>query len=397
MSGVCPGHPQGPPRLLVYCQHAVGIGHLMRLLRLIDALRDDFAITLLSGGHWPGGLALPDTVELVQLPALQMREYQLMADAGAQSLAHVQQMRRRLVLETLRRSAPDVLLIELYPFGRKKFAFELLPLIIAAGRLARRPRIVCSLRDILVDTRADQQRHDDRAARIINRYFDAVLVHADPAFATLFDSFRPALPLAVPVHHTGFIAPTRPPVAPRRRDELLVSVGGGRVGAQLLNLAVDAHALLPAGRRPALRLVVGPLGDTACGAALRARTAGQRDIEVVDAVDDLRGELAAARCSLSQGGYNTVMDLLTSGVKALIVPFSEGRENEQRKRAERLAALGLVRQIPTETLNASRLAAELVALDAFAPSPCRLNLDGAARSAELLRQLRAADVRVSSS
>jgi hypothetical protein len=79
---------------------------------------------------------------------------------------------------------PAVLLVELFPFGRKKFAGEILPLIRAARRQAGGPaRVVCSLRDILVDARPDQQHHDNRARWLADRYFDAVLVHADPAFA----------------------------------------------------------------------------------------------------------------------------------------------------------------------------------------------------------------------
>ena len=102
-----------------------------------------------------------------------------------------------------------MLLVELFPFGRKKFAGEILPMIRAgAARSPAAPRVVaCSLRDILVDARPDQQHHDDRARWLADRYFDAVLVHADPAFARLEDSFRPRRPLRTPVFHSGYVVP----------------------------------------------------------------------------------------------------------------------------------------------------------------------------------------------
>lgn len=379
------------PRALVYCQHAVGIGHLMRLLRLLQVLNRDFDVTLLSGGHWPGHLAPPPGIRVIQLPPLQLQAYQLVADSPTGTLPVVKRARRRAVLQTLHDVQPDLLLVELYPFGRKKFAFELLPLLISARRLQPAPRIVCSLRDILVDTRHDQQRHDDRAAKIMNRYFDAAVVHADPAFAVLSDSFRPAQPLVPPVHYTGFVAPGDRHCAARdaRDPTMLVSVGGGRVGSRLLGLALEAHLLLPPATRPRLKLVVGPLGTADRVTLFAPYGTLPADVEVVDTVADLRAEMARAAYSLSQGGYNTIMDIFTSGVRALVVPYAEGRENEQEKRAQRLATLGLVQTARLATLTPAALAAAFERLRTFEPHPCRFNLEGAGNTARILREMAA--------
>ena len=58
---------------------------------------------------------------------------------------------------------------------------------------------------------------------------------------------------------------------------------------------------------------------------------------------DFRRLLARAAVSVSQAGYNTVVDLLRTGVRAVLVPFEAGRETEQRLRAECLQSLGLAR------------------------------------------------------
>ncbi len=52
--------------------------------------------------------------------------------------------------------------------------------------------------------------------------------------------------------------------------------------------------------------------------------------------------MRAARASISQCGYNTALDLVVSEVPALVVPYGTVTENEQRHRAQRLAALGAV-------------------------------------------------------
>ena len=90
---------------------------------------------------------------------------------------------------------------KLFPFGRKKFAFELLPLLETARSARPQTTIACSLRDILVNRSLS---HDQLAAERANRYFDAVLVHADPRFARLEESFRPATPLRAPVFRGRF-------------------------------------------------------------------------------------------------------------------------------------------------------------------------------------------------
>ena len=98
---------------------------------------------------------------------------------------------------------PAAVLVELFPFGRAKFARELVPLLEAAR--AAGALTACSLRDILVSRRADQQAFDDRAAALANAHLDAVLVHSDPGFARLEETFAPRRPLRVPVHYTGFV------------------------------------------------------------------------------------------------------------------------------------------------------------------------------------------------
>ena len=54
------------PRLLFYCQHSVGLGHLVRSMNLADGLTRDFDVTLLNGGPWPSERALRPTTGQVE-------------------------------------------------------------------------------------------------------------------------------------------------------------------------------------------------------------------------------------------------------------------------------------------------------------------------------------------
>jgi predicted glycosyltransferase len=380
------------PTLLFYCQHSLGIGHLTRSFALAAALAERFHVVFLNGGRLPPGLPVPRGIQLIDLPPLGMDDGHtvISRDAAHDDVAQVQLQRRALIDAAVRRHRPAIVLVELFPFGRKKFAGEILPLIRQARQQPGAPaRIVCSLRDILVDARRDQQHHDDRARWLAERYFDAVLVHSDPSFARLEASFHPRKPLTVPVHYTGYVVPARALAASEPRGaHLLVSAGGGIVGDALFRTALQARALL---REPLpMRLIAGPFLPDAQWLALQQAARAFTGVEVLRQVPDMVAQMRTARASISQCGYNTALDIVVSGVPALVVPYATAGETEQTERAQRMAALGAMQCLRAAELTPQRLADGIEALLRFEPRAAVLVLDGAERSAELLLQLHTA-------
>jgi predicted glycosyltransferase len=374
------------PPLLLHCQHSLGMGHLVRSLALAGGLAERFDVTLLNGGRLPTGTTVPPGVALVDLPSLgHDAEHRLVSHSPGRSVDDVQRARARLVLETFHRVQPAVVVIELYPFGRRKFEFELRPLLDAAGCARPRPLVVSSVRDILV-RRDDGGRHDEWAVARANADLDAVLVHGDPVFARFEESFRPTTPLAVAVHHTGFVVPPRPHERRRGvRSRLLASAGGGMVGEGLLAIAAEAATELHARTGLSTTVVAGPFLPEVARRHLRARAGAA--LTVLDRVDDLCGEIARSTVSLSQGGYNTTLDVVRAGRPAVVVPFAAPGEDEQTRRAERMAALGVLRCVAATELTPDRLVDEVVAALAAPPQPVRLDLGGRARSAAILARL----------
>lgn len=394
-SAATPAAGSAQPKLLFYCQHSLGIGHLTRSFALANALKAHFRVVFLNGGRLPPGLPVPAGIEIIDLPALGMDDgHTVVSRDGSHSVAEAQARRRAMIEAAVLRHKPAVVLVELFPFGRKKFAAEILAMI----RLARRrpgasARVVCSLRDILVNVRPDQQHHDDRARWLADRYFDAVLVHADPALARLEESFRPARPLRVPVHYTGYVTPSvsRAAAHTARGPHLLVSAGGGIVGEALFRTALQARALLRSSLP--LRIIAGPFLPEPQWQDLQQMVEGMAGVELVRQVPDMVAEMRRARASLSQYGYNTALDIAVSAVPALVVPYATRTENEQSQRALRLAARGALRHLPGATLNAHTLAQEIEALLAFTPRAAALNLNGAAESARYMHALCAVNER----
>jgi len=381
------------PTVLFYCQHSLGLGHLVRSFALAGALAERFRVVLLNGGRLPRGVPAPAGVEIVSLPPLGMTvEGKLVSHDKRRSADRALELRRERMLALHAELEPDVLFVELFPFGRRKFADELVPLLGAAregGALT-----VCSLRDILVGSRSNQAKFDERASVTANELFDAILVHSDPRFARLEESFRPQTPLRVPVHYTGFVLPgsaqaqaIAPSPAAPARPRVVVSAGGGAYGGALMAAAAEAHRLELAADGIDVRLVAGPFLADGQFAALRDAARRQPGLDVRRSVPDLVTELGTAAASVSQCGYNTTLDLLRTGVPALVVPFAEGGEDEQTRRAERLERLGALRVLPADRLDGRALAAAIRELLAFRPELVDLDLDGARKSALLVGNL----------
>jgi len=303
--------------------------------------------------------------------------------------------RKALLLDALAEFAPDVFFVELYPFGRKAFEFELLPAIDAVRE--RGGKVVCGVRDILVEKK-DQAAYEARVLGRLHRYFDAVCVHGDPTLFSLSATFSRVGDIALPVAHTGYVAPARatPQAAAAVRAALgvaegrrlvVVSAGGGKVGSELPAAVLAAcreHGQLA---QAALRLFSGPFCDEDAFAALVQAATDLPDARVARFTPDFPAVLAACDLSVSLAGYNTVMGLLAARCRALVMPFDQNRE--QRLRAERLAALGLVGVLEPSQLAAPLLAPRLAAaLAAPPPQPGRVDLDGAAKAAKFLMEIR---------
>jgi predicted glycosyltransferase len=104
-------------------------------------------------------------------------------------------------------------------------------------------------------------------------------------------------------------------------------------------------------------------------------------------VPDLGERLRSASASVSQCGYNTVLEVLRARVPALVVPFADEREDEQTRRAIRLERLGAVRMLDSAHLEPATLADEIGSVLRFRPRVPDLDFDGARASATMLAEL----------
>ncbi len=371
-------------RVLFYVQHLLGTGHLVRSAIICRALSESgLDVHLVSGG----GKAEVDTggATLHQLAPLHCAPgnfSDLLVDHGKPADDAFKSARRDALLALFHQIAPDVLITEAFPFGRRQMRFELEPLVEAAHDATPAPLILCSLRDILQTSRRPGR--DAETAAFVNAKYDAVLVHGDPAFARLEDSFTQTQTILLKVRQTGIVADiSRLRWRPSTDAEVLVQAGGGAVGAALLDAAIDARPLTALKNAPWL-LVAGTNIAEGDFRRLRRRTTG---IRMERFIAGLAARLKSCAVSVSQGGYNTVAEILHARNPAVIVPYARHNETEQAFRANRMADRELAWVVAEEKLAPESLAAAIDQAASRPPVKSAIDLGGAQKTAAIVREM----------
>lgn len=375
-------------KVLIAVTHLLGTGHLSRALTLGRAFaRAGHDVTVASGGM-PAPQLDPSGIALRQLPPLRSdgtRFTRLLDLDGSEADIAYLQRRQQALIRTLADCAPDILITELFPFGRRVLSAEFLGLLEAAHDMARPPVILSSIRDILAPP--SKPAKAVRTDEIIAQFYDAVLVHSDPGVTPLDVSWPVSELLANRLRYTGFVAPPSPDPHPAGAGagEVLVSAGGGAVGDALFSAAIAASRLKPDLR---WRLLVGG-GDPGRIARLERLAADQGQITgqatiIEPARPDFRNMLCHAAASVSMCGYNTALDLLQTGTPAVLIPFDAGNEVEQGLRADSLAHLPGIDVLRSADLTPQALAhAVSRVLDAPGRNPATTGFDGATETVRL--------------
>ncbi len=378
-------------KIACYCQHVLGIGHFHRSLEICKALAMHHETVMILGGP---EVSLPETdVRFLQLPGLRMDENftRLIPCDSGMELEAIKVKRKDILFDFFTDFQPDVFLVELYPFGRKAFRFEIDPILngIATAELAPCLRL-CSLRDILVEKK-DTKKYETRILNILNTFFDGLLIHSDPEFIPLEQTFGATDRITIPSRYTGFITPGQAPVPQSNgirynlqlsgEDKLVVaSIGGGNVGAELLQATAAAAQLLQEKEDLHFHLFTGPYSPPALQTELTKSKTPR--LHIHNFCNNFPEWLQAADLSISMAGYNTCMNLLSAGIPALLYPFAQNREQRMRVSAfEECSGFSL---LEADDLLPTTLAEQILRKLRQNREENRVDLQGAMKSCELI-------------
>ena len=322
-------------KIMVVVTHLLGTGHLRRSINLSQAfVESGHSVTLVSGGV-PVKNFDTSGISLLQIPPLRSDGTDfarlLTVDNVVADESYLQDRQNQLV-KVVKDLQPDIIITELFPFGRRMLRAEFLGLLQATRGLPHVPVVLSSVRDILAAPSSEKKVQQTDA--IIADYYDGVVVHSDPARTPLDVSWPVTESIRAKLFYTGYVAQSVTDYAAKSNsNEVVVSAGGGSVGCRLYETAVEAARLSPDTR---WRILVGGSDAEAEVSRLKALSAGTATIVEANR-PDFRQLLSDAVCSVSMCGYNTAIDLLLTGTPGVLIPFDAGGEQEQTLRATSLS------------------------------------------------------------
>ena len=364
-------------RVLIYSHDTFGLGNIRRMLEVARHLvqaSPEVSVLIITGSPMLHAFRIPARIDYVKLPCLSRG---VDGRYGARfldlSLPATVRLRANIISSAIADFAPDLILVDKKPFGVED---ELCGALAALPAGVQRPKLVLLLRDILDSPEATiRVWRKNGYFEAISAYYDQVLVVGCPEVFDLRREYAFPPFAAAKVQFCGYIArqPGRQPRAEVRRalgvagpePLVLVTPGGGEDGYELVSAALDAMMSQRPEFRPRMHIVCGPEMAEAQRLQIAERARPLTNLSVQDFHDDMASLINAADVVVAMGGYNTVCELLTLRKRALLVPrVKPGLE--QCIRAERMAALGLLRMLHPDQLTPatlmSALRAELEAL-----------------------------------
>lgn len=384
-----------PLRILLYSHDTVGLGHLRRnqaiALALANAL-SGASVVIVSGARQCTLFDIPKSIELVTIPSVKKCENgHYVARHAALRTGDTMRMRREIIHAVVQSFQPDVLIADKVPRG---IYGELEPSL--QFMRARRAVCILGLRDILDDSQSVRAEwREERNESAIAEYYDAVWVYGDRRVCDPAAEYNLSPSTGAKLSFMGYLhrmkldqqcdpgeANELGDLATEPRRLQVCMVGGGEDGAALAT--TFAHATFAP---DALGVIVsGPYMPDQTRTLLRERADANPALRVLEFLRHPEKLLSRAERVVAMGGYNTVCELLAHGKPALIVPRVTPRA-EQRIRAERLHAMGLLEWMPPTALSPDSLSQWLQQPVSLSPAASRLDMAGLDRIPELLLKL----------
>ena len=352
-------------RIILYSHDTYGLGNIRRMLAIAESIQSEFSdasILLVSGSPMIHAFRLSAGIDYVKLPCLTRGDRESYRPKSLRiSKSRILKLRADLIRNTVLNFEPDLILVDKKPLG---VANELAPTLTALRLLAKRPKLVLVLRDILdrpektIPIWTSNRYHD-----VIRDFYDRVLVLGSTDVFNAVDEYAFPSSSADKTFFCGYTnrAGSQRP-RPEVREELginggrlvLATSGGGEDGARLTNEVLRAAEQLGGKFAEHCVVFLGPEMPERQAHHFLSWGSELPSVTVKSFSNDFVSYLGAADAVVSMGGYNTVAEILSVSVPAVIVPRTKP-VSEQQMRATRLDRLGLVKTLSADDLGPEKL------------------------------------------
>lgn len=377
-------------KILLYCQHSVGIGHLKRTMVLATELKKSFKVCIVSGGAFPKEMKITNNIEFIQLPPIGINDKNLLEAIDCNDPVHlVMRKRQKIILSTYKTFQPDVLITEAFPFGKIQFLGDLLPVLKLIKKSTKKILLLCSHRDIIEPSTSKKTLMQQFSAKMINEIYDGILVHGDEKLIPFEVTCPQIKKLSKPIFHTGYVTDLlyQPKIQRSKLKKVLLSAGAGKIAHPFIHKILNAYLKYGFGEGISLNIIAGPLYPTNQFNTLKRLVSNHPEITLYHSVESLIEFYKSARLSISLGGYNTTMEIIASGVPALISPYYNQTNQEQKIRTSILNNKKLIKIMDYKQMDEKQIAQFVVEALQHKTSNPKVDLDGAAKTRKIILEL----------
>jgi predicted glycosyltransferase len=347
-------------KILIYSHDTYGLGNIRRMLAIAESIQSEFkdvSVLLLSGSPMIQSFRITSGIDYIKLPCLS-RDASESYKAKSLRISKdcISKLRADLILNTVRNFEPDLILVDKKPLGVDN---ELAPTLEYLQQQTVKPKLALVLRDILdIPEKTIAVWNRNRYHDVIRDFYDCVLVLGSTDVFNIVEEYSFPETTAEKTFFCGYITkpdPQRSPSAVREelgidgRRLVLATTGGGEDGASVARVVLQTVQQYGNEFADHCLLFLGPEMPESEQNRFCSWASGLTSVTVKNFSSDFNSYLGAADAVVAMGGYNTVAEILSLDMPAVIVPRTYP-VSEQQIRAARLERLGLL-----ETLSLNQL------------------------------------------
>jgi len=348
-------------KVVIYSHDTFGVGHLSRAIKLSQAImqkKKDAAIIIVTGTAVPNLIDLPAGVELIKLPSLKSIRGETITYESFNTKINPEEilkMRESILLDIIKNFKPDLLLVDFSPKGVKN---ELVKSLEYIGKKLKTKKYI-TFRDIIDDPNEVIAKWERRNYEsIFERYYDKILIFGDKNINDFTKEYKLSDKISKKLHYLGYLVTETKPKVADKSDKILVTVGGGRDGCEIINKFLENFVKLGEFSRFTVEVICGPLSEKKFYENLITKYSKFPKIKIIWNVKNLSERMPNYDLIVSMGGYNSFCEILSAKVPALIIP-RETFEKEQLIRAKIFQKLGIINYISLSEITPEALEKKL--------------------------------------
>jgi len=381
-------------RILIYSHDSFGLGHLRRCRSIAHSLVARFkgvSVLILSGSPIIGSFDFKARVDFVRIPGvIKLRDGEYTSLGLHIDLEQTLSMRESIIYHTAASFKPDIFIVDKEPTGLKGEVVSTLKMLRDRGTIN-----VLGLRDVMDEAsilKAEWERK--KVLPVLEELYHEIWIYGLSQMNNPVASVGLSQSVQKKISYTGYLGRNLPgdanwvPIVSLDNPYILVTVGGGGDGVEIVDWVIDAYESDPGIPHRAI-VITGPFMPPSHQQNFQDRCEKLDKVDIINFDSHIELLMERSSAIVAMGGYNTFCEILSLDKPTLIVPRSVPRL-EQLIRANRAVELGLASMLdPEGDRNPMVMAAALRRLpDQPPPSAHKIPglLDGHERIAESVRR-----------